>query len=97
MTAYVVFTREKTLDQSEMDTYRSKVPAARVGHAVTPLVAYGKYEVLEGDEIEGVVVLAFPSFEEAKAWYNSPAYTEARQHRFKGAEYRAVIVEGVPS
>ena len=97
MTAYVVFTREKTLDQSEMDIYRSKAPAARPGHAITALVAYGKYEVLEGDEIEGVVVLSFPSFEEAKAWYHSPAYTEARQHRFKGANYRAVIVEGVPS
>jgi uncharacterized protein (DUF1330 family) len=33
--------------------------------------------------------------EAAKAWYNSPAYREAREHRFKGAEYRAVIVQGV--
>jgi Domain of unknown function (DUF1330) len=31
----------------------------------------------------------------AKAWYNSPAYREAREHRFKGAEYRVVIVQGM--
>jgi uncharacterized protein (DUF1330 family) len=31
----------------------------------------------------------------ARAWYDSPAYEEARQHRFKGAEYRMLLVEGV--
>jgi uncharacterized protein (DUF1330 family) len=31
----------------------------------------------------------------AKAWYDGPAYTEARQLRFKGADYRAFIVEGL--
>ncbi len=45
--------------------------------------------------MEGVVILQFPTFEEAKAWYDSPAYREAREHRFAGADYRAVIVEGV--
>jgi hypothetical protein len=37
----------------------------------------------------------FPSFDEAKAWYDSPAYREVREHRFRGADYRAVIVEGL--
>jgi uncharacterized protein (DUF1330 family) len=37
----------------------------------------------------------FPTIEAAKAWYDGPAYREAREHRFKGAEYRAVIVQGV--
>ena len=31
----------------------------------------------------------------ARAWYDSPAYQEVAQHRFKGARYRAVLVEGV--
>jgi uncharacterized protein (DUF1330 family) len=42
-----------------------------------------------------VVVAEFPSVEEACAWYDSPAYQEAAQHRFRGAVYRGVIVEGV--
>ena len=42
-----------------------------------------------------MVIASFPGFEEAKAWYDSPAFREARQHRSKGAEYRAVLVEGV--
>jgi len=30
-----------------------------------------------------------------KAWYESPAHREVREHRFRGADYRAVIVENV--
>ena len=45
-------------------------------------------------EVEGVVILEFPSFAEAKAWYDSPAHREVREHRFRGADYRAVIVAG---
>jgi uncharacterized protein (DUF1330 family) len=58
-------------------------------------VLYGKYEVLEGAEVQGVVILEFPTVADAKAYYDSPAYREAREHRFKAADYRVLIVEGV--
>jgi uncharacterized protein (DUF1330 family) len=29
----------------------------------------------------------------ARAWYDSPAYVEARQHRHLGSDYRVVITE----
>jgi uncharacterized protein (DUF1330 family) len=95
VTTYIVFTREKTTDAAELETYGKMAGAASAGHNLTPLVVYGKQEVLEGPDVEGVVVLAFPNASEAKAWYNSPAYSAAREHRFKGAEYRAVLVEGL--
>jgi len=95
MPAYIVFTREKTRDQSEMDAYMQKVGATLEGHPVTTHALYGSQEVLEGPEVEGVVIISFPSFKEAKAWYDSPAYREVRRHRFLGADYRAVIVQGV--
>ncbi|HTJ64277.1 MAG TPA: DUF1330 domain-containing protein [Alphaproteobacteria bacterium] len=95
MTTYIVFTREKTIDPAELKTYGEMAGAASAGHNLTPLVIYGKQEVLEGPEIEGVVVLAFANAQEAKAWYNSDAYKAAREHRFKGAQYRAVMVEGI--
>jgi uncharacterized protein (DUF1330 family) len=94
MAAYIVFTRETTRDASELATYMEQVGSTLAGHPVTVLAAYGRQEVLEGPEVEGVVVLKFPSFEEAKAWYDSPAYRKVREHRFRGSEYRAVIVEG---
>jgi hypothetical protein len=36
---------------------------------------------------------ALPTVEAAKAWYQNPIYCEARQHRLKGGDYRAVTVE----
>jgi uncharacterized protein (DUF1330 family) len=93
--AYVIFTRERTRDASELRTYSQKSPASLTGHPITALAVYGRHEVLEGAQVEGVVVIRFPSFAAAKTWYDSPAYREARKHRFAGADYRAVIVEGV--
>ncbi len=45
------------------------------------------FEVLEGAEVQGVVILEFPTVAESKAYYESPAYREAREHRFKAADY----------
>jgi uncharacterized protein (DUF1330 family) len=95
MAAFFVFTRERTRDQSEMDAYMREVGATFKGHPATTHVRYGRHEVLEGPGTEGVVIVSFPSVEEAKAWYDSPAYREVRKHRFLGADYRAVLVEGV--
>jgi uncharacterized protein (DUF1330 family) len=92
---YIVFIREKVRDRSEMDAYIPKFRASIEGHPVTTLARFGRQEVLEGPDVEGVGILSFPSFEAAKAWYDSSAYREARQHRFKGADYSAILVEGV--
>jgi uncharacterized protein (DUF1330 family) len=78
-----------------MDIYTPLAGASLAGHPIKVLAAYGEQEVLEGKPAEGVVIVEFPTFAEAKAWYDSPAYREAREHRFKGADYRAIIVEGV--
>lgn len=95
MAAYIVFTRERMRDEAELATYSSKARPSLAGHAVKPLVVYGTCETLEGAPIEGAVILEFPTLEAAKAWYESPAYTEARAHRFAAADYRCFITEGV--
>lgn len=95
MAAYIIFTRESTRDAEEMKTYGALAGGTMAGHAMTPHAFYGQHETLEGPEVEGVVVVSFPTMEEAKAWYDSPAYTAARAHRFKGADYRVVLVQGV--
>ena len=95
MPAYIVFMREHTLDRSELETYWEKAPATLEGQPITVLAAYGPHVTLEGPAIEGVVIAEFPTVEAAQAWYDSPAYREAAQHRFRGAVYRGIIVEGV--
>lgn len=91
--AYVIFTREKTVDPAELEIYWTKVAASLEGHPMKVLSGYGPFEVLEGEDTEGVVIAEFPSMAAAKAWYESPAYRAAREHRFKGAVYRGILVE----
>jgi uncharacterized protein (DUF1330 family) len=95
MPAYVIFIRETTRDQSALDIYTPKAAASLAGHPIKILAAYGPQEILEGPAAEGVVLVEFPTMAEAKAWYDSPAYREAREHRFRGADYRAILFEGL--
>jgi uncharacterized protein (DUF1330 family) len=95
MATYIVFTREKTTDKSELEIYSQSIGSTLVGHPITTLAAYGNQVILEGSKTEGTVIVEFPSKAEALAWYNSPEYQQAAQHRFKGAIYSAVLVEGI--
>ena len=95
MRPFIVFMREKTLDQAELEIYWSKIRATLEGRPIKILAAYGRHVTLEGPEVEGAVVAEFPSVEEARAWYDSPSYRAAAEHRFRGAVYRGLIVEGV--
>ena len=64
MPAYVVFTRTKTIDQKELEKYWTGIKATMKGHPIEVLVAYGKHEVLEGDPIEGMVIVQNMAFRE---------------------------------
>jgi uncharacterized protein (DUF1330 family) len=95
MPAYVLFIRESAIrDQSEMDLYRRLGREVPPDPKLKPLVVYGAMEALEGELPDGVVVLEFPTLDDAKAWYHSPGYQAILQHRRKGAEYRGFIVQG---
>ena len=95
MSAYLVLTRDKTLDQSELDIYGKEVKATGAGHELKVLAYYGAHEDLEGSPTEGTVILQFPDTAAAKAWYDSPAYRKVREHRLIGGVYRVTLVEGV--
>jgi len=103
MPAYIVFQRDSTTDPKELEIYGPMARASGAGHPIKGLAAasrlgsfvHGRHEVLEGADVEAVVIVEFPTFEDAKKWYDCPAYREAREHRFKGAKYRAVLVQGV--
>ena len=94
MPAYAIFIRRRTNIPAELEIYSQKAPASLAGHEITIHALYGDHEVVEGPEIEGAAILEFPSFAEAKAWYDSPAYRDAREHRLRGADYIGIIVEG---
>ena len=95
MSAYIVFIRERVRDQAGMEVYSPLAGASLAGHAAKPLSVYGAHETLEGAPIAGTVMLEFPTAADARAWYDSPAYVEARAHRFASADYRVFITEGM--
>ena len=95
MSAYVVFTRTKTIDQKELEKYRTGIKATMKDHPIEVLVADGKQDVLEGDPIEGMVIVKFPGVKAARDWINSEAYQDIAKHRKLGATYHGLIVEGL--
>ncbi|MGY2161678.1 DUF1330 domain-containing protein [Pseudomonas tolaasii] len=96
MPTFIVFTKEHTHDQAELDRYQSQVGDSFAGHPVK-LLAKGAPFALEGAQAEGMVILEFPTPAAARAWYDSPAYQAAAAHRFKGATYSVALVESSPA
>jgi uncharacterized protein (DUF1330 family) len=95
MAAYVIFTRKGPLkDEIEMAEYVRKFRAGprdpnlkmRVNNKPLPL---------EGEAPDSVVILEFPTLADARAWYDSPSYQDAIQHRLRGGDYTAFMVEGL--
>ena len=66
MPAYIVFMREKTLDQSELEAYWAQVAETLDGRPIKVLAAYGKHLTLEGPDVEGVAIAEFPALEDAR-------------------------------
>jgi len=96
MPAYVLFIREGQIrNPLEMQAYERIAREAPPDPKLTPLVLYGAMESLEGEAPDGVVILQFPTVEDAETWYHSPGYQAAVPHRKEGANYRAFIVEGL--
>lgn len=94
MSAYLIFIRDRLRDEAAMAEYGARAQASAAGHALEPLVFYNPVETLEGAEADGVVLLRFADTAAARAWYDSPEYTDARKFRNLGADYRVLLVEG---
>ncbi|MEO5640619.1 MAG: DUF1330 domain-containing protein [Sphingomicrobium sp.] len=95
MPAFLVFIRDAMHDPDEFKIYAEKSGASAAGHPIKAHVFYGAIETLEGAPADGAVVIEFPDRAAARAWYDSPAYQEAKAHRVKAADYRVMLVDGV--
>ena len=101
MPAYIIVYRETPVrDQAKIDEYsrinRENAADFQQRFGIRPLVVYGQSEAPEGANPDGIVLLQFPTLADAKAWYESPAYQEALAFRKDAADWRAIIVEGLP-
>jgi uncharacterized protein (DUF1330 family) len=93
MIAYAVVTREKTRDASELNRYKQLAPRSFKEYPATIRAIHGRTEVLEGSAAEDIVILEFPTYEDAKAWYQSSTYQAASKHRHQGGDYRFILTK----
>ena len=95
MVAYVI--ADVTIaNPAGYENYKKLAAAAIAKHGGRYLVRGGPSEVLEGTWTPGrMVVLEFPSLEQARAFYTSVEYTQARRARAETARANFIVVEGV--
>lgn len=93
MAAYVIGEIEVT-DAGLYDEYRKQVLATITKYNGRFLARGGKSEPLEGAAPKRVVVLEFPSYEQALKWYRSAEYAPLITLRQKASRGRLVLVEG---
>lgn len=54
-----------------------------------------RVEVFEGDWEGHLIVIEFPDYERARAWYHSPAYQEIIPLRSKNSDGEILLIDGV--
>jgi uncharacterized protein (DUF1330 family) len=78
------------------EEYRRLVTPTLQAYGGTFIVRGGRVDILEGTWRPGrLVIIEFPSAEQARAWWSSPEYSEAKQIRQATSDGTLVIVEGV--
>jgi uncharacterized protein (DUF1330 family) len=94
MLAYVVAS-VRVQDPGAYEQYKQMVPAIVARFGGRYLARGGRAQALEGNPEAGrVIVMEFPSYEDALRWYNSPEYAAAKQLRVGCALSDIVVVEG---
>ena len=96
MTAYVVSDIEVT-DPVKYEGYKRLAQDSIAKYGGKYLTRGGATTVMEGSwSPPRVVILEFPTVEQAKAWYTSPEYTKAKDARAGASIAKILIVEGLP-
>ena len=95
MAAYIVV-QVDVKDPERYADYRAMVPATLAKYGGRFIVRGGKTETLEGSwSPKRFVVVEFPSVEQAKAWWASPEYAEAKALRQATALSQMIVADGV--
>lgn len=95
MKAYIIVDVNIT-NPKRYEDYRKLTPASLVPYDGKFIARGGATETLEGDWAPGrIVVLEFPSMQQAKAWWSSAGYAPAKAIRQSAANTKMIVVEGV--
>ena len=94
LAAYIIVEVETT-DEALMAEYRKHTPGLVAKFGGKFVVRGGKTRTLEGGwKPSRVVVLEFPSYEDAEKFYDSTDYKPVLDMRLKAGKSKAIIVDG---
>lgn len=95
MPAYVVLEVE-VQDPKIYERYKELAPPAIAAYGGRYLVRGGRVETLEGSwEPSRLVLLEFPTVEQARSWWDSREYAAGKKLRQSCAHTEMVLVEGL--
>jgi uncharacterized protein (DUF1330 family) len=95
MSGYIIAIVQVT-NPTQYEEYKKWSTLAMKAHNAEVCVRGGQVQLLEGDWApERVVILKFPTFAAAKAFYETPEYLQAREARAGAAIMRMIAVEGL--
>jgi uncharacterized protein (DUF1330 family) len=93
--AYLIVQVEVS-DPVRYEGYKKMVPPSIEKYGGRFLVRGGTTHTLEGAWTpKRFVMVEFPSVEQAKAWWASPEYAEARALRWATADSMMIVAEGI--
>ena len=96
MAAYVLNDMEIT-DPALFEEYKLLSPATVAQYGGRFLARGGRTETLEGDwSPKRLVIIEFPSIEQARAWADSPEYAPAKRLRQLASKSNLIVIEGAP-
>jgi uncharacterized protein (DUF1330 family) len=94
MAAYVINDMVVT-DPALLGEYKKLSPATVAQYGGRFLVRGGDVHVLEGEwSPKRLVIIEFPSVEQARAWADSPEYAPAKRLRQQASVSRLIVVDG---
>lgn len=83
------------LSPEAFETYRTRAAPVIAKYGGCYLARNGEVRVLEGQwRPRTVVVVEFPSLEQAEAWYHSPEYAHALEVRDLALTRNLILVDG---
>ena len=94
MKGYVVCVYKSISSEDKLKEYAVKARAAVENHKGKFLIRGGRATINEGEKSPRTVVIEFPSYEEAIAFYKSKQYQEAHSILKGHVERQFQIVEG---
>jgi uncharacterized protein (DUF1330 family) len=96
MPGYILMHAEVT-DPDEYEHFKAAAAKAIEDHGGRYLVRGGASTSLEGDFGSRVILVEFPSYQDALDFYQSEAYQAAREIRLRSAKASILVMDGLPA